>query len=142
MPVTLHHDVFRALFAIGWIDGELRESEAHLILQAADAEDFNDEDKEAVRACATNPVDFGEVDASALDPDARLYVYALSSWIAHIDGRVSPNERAALHAVATLIGVTGLGREAMDDVIEKLQHEPFNSHALKVAIKAKADSLH
>ena len=141
MPVSLHQDVFRALFAIGWIDGELRESEAHLILQAADAEDFSDEARAAVKACAQNPVDFGEVDASALPADARLYVYALSSWIAHIDGRVSPNERAALHAVATLIGVTGRGREAMDEVIEKLQHQSFDSQVLKHAIKAKSDAL-
>lgn len=131
----LHPEVFRMLFAVGWIDGELRPSEAHLILEAAKAENYDDETMAMLQGCANAPVDFGELDQGALTSRARLYVYAVSSWIARADGRVSKDEVAALHAIATVVGVTGRGRQAMDEVVTSLDTTgDFDQKALREAI--------
>ena len=116
----LNSEVFRLLCAVGWIDGELRESETHLIREAAKAEGYDDQTMEMLQGCIDSPVDFGEIDQEQLSARDRLYVYAVSSWIARSDGRVSVDEQAALHAVATVIGVTGRGREAMDEVVSAM----------------------
>lgn len=117
---ALHPEVFRTCFAIGWIDGELRESESHLILEAAAAEGYDEATMADLRKCAADPVDFGEIDQSRLSPRERLYVYGVCSWIARTDGRVSTDEQAALHAVATVIGITGRGRVALDEAVASL----------------------
>lgn len=127
------------LCAVGWIDGELRPSEAHLILQAARSEEYDAETMSMLQGCVDNPVDFGEVDQEALTPKDRLYVYSVSSWIARTDGRVSPDEQAALHAVATVIGVTGRGREAMDEVVAGLESGNFDRDTLRGAIQKVID---
>ena len=129
------------LFAVGWIDGELRPSEVHLIMEAAKAEGLTGEELAALEMCCRGPVDFGELDDEALDADGRLYVYAISSWIARTDGRVSPEEVSALHAVATVIGVTGRGRQAMDEVIDGLNASEFSVTVLREAISAKVRAL-
>ncbi len=131
----LDPEVFRLLCAVGWIDGELRPSEAHLILEAARAEGYDDETMAALQGCVDSPVDFGEIDQERLTARDRLYVYAVSSWIARTDGRVAPDEQAALHAVATLIGVTGRGRRAMDEVVSGLDASAgFDRDRLRAAI--------
>ena len=137
----LNPEVFRFLFALGWIDGELRESEAHVILEAARAEGFDEATLTTLEQCAHRPVDFTEIDQTALDVDSRLYVYAISSWIAHTDGRVSAEEQAALHAVATLVGVTGMGRSEMDGVVQDFLGRAFDALLLRDAIRKRARSL-
>ena len=137
----LHPEVFRLLCAVGWIDGELRPSEAHLILEAAKSEEYDADTMAMLQGCVDTPVDFGEVDQGSLTPKDRLYVYAVSSWIALSDGRVSKDEQAALHAVATVIGVTGRGREAMDEVARELNTSgQFDRQALRSAIQKVIDA--
>lgn len=116
----LHVDVFRALLAIGWIDGELGEAEADAILRAAREEGLEEYTVEELRAASKAPLDFGEIDVSALSSADRLYIYAVSSWIAQVDGEVLDVERSALHAVATLLGITGLGRQEMNETVTRL----------------------
>ncbi len=130
------------LCAVAWIDGELRPSEAHLILEAARSEGYDADTLAKLQGGIEEPVDFGEVDQAALTADARLYVYAMSSWIARTDGRVSADEQAALHAVATLIGVTGRGREAMDDLVSGLDTSAsFSQATLRKAIAERIAQL-
>jgi uncharacterized membrane protein YebE (DUF533 family) len=134
-------EVFRMWVAVGWTDGELRPSEIHLIVKAARAEGLDAESMAAIDAACQSPLDFGELDQSALNMDARLYVYAMSSWIARSDGRVAPEEVAALHALATLIGVTGRGRQAMDEVVDELYPSDASVNALRAAIVAKVQEI-
>ena len=126
----LHADVFRALLAIGWIDGALAPEEAEAIVRAAREEGLEEYTVEELQAAAKSPLDFGEIDASALSSRDRLYVYAVASWIAMADGHVTAEERAALHAVATLVGVTGKGRQAMDELVADLARREDRPHRL------------
>ncbi len=120
MPVQLNPDVFRMLLAIGWIDGHLDEEESDAILRAARAEGFEEATLEELSALAKAPVDFGEVDRTGLNAAAQLYIYGVASWVARSDDVLSEEEWAALHAIATVVGVTGRGRQAVDEIVEAL----------------------
>ena len=136
----LSTEVFKTLFAVGWVDGELRDSEAYLILAAARAEGLDEAQLAQLETYRSEPIDFGEIEVGTLDPDARLYVYAVASWIAHTDGRVAPNERHALHAVATLCGISGRGRVAMDELVANYPAD-VDPAELRSAISATAAAL-
>ena len=133
-------EVFKTLFAVGWIDGELRESESYLILAAARAEGLDEAQLAQLAPYASQPIDFGEIEVGSLEPDARLYIYAVASWIAHTDGRVAPTERHALPAVATLCGISGRGRVAMDEQVATYPAD-VEPAVLRAAISAAAAEL-
>ena len=120
MP-ALSAEMFQSLLAIGWIDGTLDPDEAGAILLAARDAGLSEADLARLQAQSEQPVDFAEMDLSGLDREQRLYVYAVASWVARADNEVTRDESAALHAVATILGVTGKGRRAMDDVVERLR---------------------
>ena len=119
MP-ALNTEVFQTLLAIGWVDGHLDPDEASAILAAARDAGLGDAALARLTEMSATPVDFADLDISGLDREQRLYVYAVASWVARADNEVTNDESAALHAVATLLGVTGKGRRTMDDVVEQL----------------------
>jgi len=123
MSVQLTPDVFRMLLAVGWIDGHLDEEESDAILRAARAEGFEETTLQELQALAKSPVDFGEVDRANLDAVAQLYIYGVASWVARSDDVLSEEEWAALHAIATIVGVTGRGRQAVDAIVEELAED-------------------
>ena len=117
----LTFEVFQTLMAIGWIDGRLDPEEGDAILKAALDAGLWDEQIEQLDLMQESPVDFTDLDTTALSTEQRLYVYAVASWVARADNEVTAAEDAALHAVATVIGVTGKGRRAMDLMVEDLR---------------------
>ncbi len=120
MP-TLSAEVFQTLLAIGWVDGSLDPDEASAILMAARDAGLDDAAMARLLEQSQERVDFADMDLSGLDREQRLYVYAVASWVARADNEVTRDESAALHAVATILGVTGKGRRTMDDVVEQLR---------------------
>ena len=120
MP-ALSAEVFQTLLAIGWIDGSLDPDEAGAILMAAREAGLDEAAMASLVERSRAPVDFADMDLSRLDRDQRLYVYAVASWVARVDNEVTREESAGLHAVATVLGITGKGRRTMDDVVEQLR---------------------
>ena len=106
--------VFQSLLAIGWIDGELVAAERDAILDAARQAGLSDEAVSELEAMAQTPVTFADMDFDALTAAERLFVYAVASWVAQADAQVTGDERAALHAIGTLLALTSTGRRAMD----------------------------
>ena len=142
MSIQLTPDVFRMLLAVGWIDGHLDPEESDAILRAARAEGFEEGTLQELKALAKAPVEFGEVDRTKLDAAAQLYIYGVASWVARSDEVLSADEQAALHAIATIVGVTGKGRQAVDTIVEELaatSDKPLRLDltGLKSAIAAK-----
>jgi len=116
----LQRDVFIALAAIGWADGKLDADEASAIVHAARAEGLDPEGIAAVEAASRAPVSLEFLDRSAMGRDDRLFVYAMASWIARIDGAVTSDEVAALRRLGDLLGVTERTRQHADRVVREL----------------------
>lgn len=144
MSKALNPDVFRTLIAIGWIDGELDEEESSAILRAAREEGLEEYTLDELEAATRAPIELDDIDITSLTSADKLYIYAVSSWIAQIDGTVTGTERAALHAVAALIGVTGKGRAEMDATVAELSGRDdaparLDLRGLRLAIQARLD---
>jgi hypothetical protein len=115
---TLTPQVFQTLLAVGWIDGDLAREEAHAILELATDAGLSDDALEELGRLASSRVQFTDLDVAGLSRDQRLFVYATSSWVARADRVVTDDEQAALHAVATVLGLTATGRRWVDELVD------------------------
>jgi uncharacterized membrane protein YebE (DUF533 family) len=101
----LRKDIFVALAAVAWADGELHADEADAIVRAAAEEGLDLEEISAIEEATRKRVDLGVIDRSGMSKEDRLFVYAVACWIARLDGRVTDEEAAALAKLGESLGV-------------------------------------
>jgi uncharacterized membrane protein YebE (DUF533 family) len=92
----LGRDVFIALAAVGWADGKLDATEADGIVRSALEAGLDLEEIAEIEEATREPVRLAQLDLSAMSKADRLFVYAVASWIARLDGVVDPREQAVL----------------------------------------------
>jgi uncharacterized tellurite resistance protein B-like protein len=136
--LSLTPEVFQSLLALGWIDGALDPAEAEAVLRAAEDAGLAPAELDRLRAMSAKPVDFAELPTRDLSIEQRLYVYAVASWVARADDTVTTAEQAGLHAVATLLGVSGQGRRTLDALIDELRAAGHDRLDL-VGLRARID---
>jgi hypothetical protein len=144
MGQKLPREVFLALAAVGWIDGKLEDREADAIARAAVDEGLDLAEIEAIEKAVRSKLEFRDIDVSQLSPAERLYVYAMASWIAALDGTIAPSERVVLDAIGFELRLTAKGRASMDEAVRELLARPegtrperFDLAGLKRAIEAR-----
>jgi uncharacterized tellurite resistance protein B-like protein len=101
----LGKDIFVALAAIAWADGQLDPDEADAIVRAAADEGLSLEEIAAIEEATKERVDLGVIDRSSMSKDDRLFVYAVACWIARLDGQVTAAESDALAKLGEKLGV-------------------------------------
>ncbi|MBX3184222.1 MAG: TerB family tellurite resistance protein [Polyangiaceae bacterium] len=92
----LGRDVFIALAAVGWADGQLDAEEADAIVRTAIEEGLELDDIAEIEEATKEPLDIGVVDRKQLSKEDRLFVYAVASWMTRLDGVVHEGETQAL----------------------------------------------
>lgn len=92
----LGRDVFIALAAIGWADGELHPDEADAIVRAALDEGLELDEIAEIEQATKKPVEIGVIDRSNMTKEDRLFVYAIAVWMTRLDGKVDKKEVEAL----------------------------------------------
>lgn len=117
----LGRDVFLALAAVGWADGNLDADEADAIIRTAAEEDLEIEELDAIDRAVKEPLGLGAIDRERLsDGDAR-FVYGVAVWMARIDRQVSEAELAVLAKLGDGLDLTPSARfdveRAVDEVI-------------------------
>src|SRR6185437_14903726 len=100
----LGRDVFMALAAVAWSDGDVDPREADAIVRAAL--------EEAIR----ERVDLSVIDRSQLTKADRLFVYAVASWMTRVDGAVDARERDALRKLGDLLKIPEAPRANADAI--------------------------
>ena len=138
-------DVYLALAAVGWADGQLTEQAADAILRTAAEEGIGIEDLERIRYAVKTPTDIGVVDRMNMSKADRLYVYAVASWIASLDGHVSDAERDALAKLGAALGVPEAPRRHADEVMREIaareeRPERFDLRALRQTLDERLDA--
>ncbi|GAC1570532.1 MAG: hypothetical protein NVS3B20_02200 [Polyangiales bacterium] len=126
----LGRDVYLALAAVGWADGQLTKDAADAIVRAALEEGLAlDVVKEIEEACKTK-VELGLIDRMNMSKSDRLYVYAVASWIAMLDGHLSEKEQAALGKLADILRVPPAPRRHADRILRDIvaQSEEGQTH--------------
>jgi tellurite resistance protein len=120
----LGRDVYLALAAVGWADGRLDPDEADAIVRTALEEGLDLEVIQEIEAATKSKVEMGIIDRLTMSKSDRLYVYAVASWIARLDGVVTPEEQAALTQLGDALGVPEGPRHAADAVLAEVAALP------------------
>jgi uncharacterized membrane protein YebE (DUF533 family) len=116
----LGRDVYIALAAVGWADGQLDQEEADAIVRTALEEGLELEEIQEIEEATKNPVDIGVIDRKDMSKEDRLFVYAVASWITRIDGKVSSEETDALAKLGAALKVPDAPRKHADAIAQEV----------------------
>ncbi len=111
MDVDIGKDTLLALCAVAWADGTVDAEEAAGIRSAARQLGLAAADLATVEAALARRIGMEEVETLRLSRLTRLFTYSAASWIAALDGAISPTEQAALDLLGDRVGLSSVARE-------------------------------
>lgn len=120
----LGRDVYIALAAVGWADGQLDSEEADAIVRTALEEGLELEEIAEIEAATKQPVDIGVIDRSGMSKEDRLFVYAVASWMTRLDGKVTDTETEALRKLGEALKVPDRPRQHADTIAQEIANLP------------------
>jgi tellurite resistance protein len=112
----LGSDVFVALAAIGWADGELHPDEADAIVRTALEEGLELDAITEIEQATRTRFELETFDRAGMTKDDRLFLYAVAAWLARIDGKVTPEEVQALARLGDQLKVPERPRAIADAI--------------------------
>ena len=132
----LGRNVYIALAAVGWADGQLDEDEAQAIVQTALREGLEFEEVAEIEQAVKEPVTMGEVDRRGLSKEDRLFVYAVASWLARLDHVVTDGEVEALAQLGESLKIPSRPREHADTIAQEVAALPKGDRPHKYDLRA------
>jgi uncharacterized membrane protein YebE (DUF533 family) len=120
----LGRDVFLALAAVGWADGQLDPDEADAIVRTAAEEGLPLEQIAEIEEATKQPVDIGVIDRTGLSKEDRLFVYAVASWMTRLDGVVAEEETLALKKLGDALKIPESARGHADAIAQEVAFLP------------------
>lgn len=112
----LGRDVYMALAAIGWADGNLDQDEADAIVRTALEEGLALEEIAEIEEATKTPVALDQIKLDRLTKEDRLFIYAVASWMTRIDGVVHEGEVSALAKLGDTLKIPPAPREHADAI--------------------------
>lgn len=100
-----------ALAAVAWADGRIDSAEADAIRSAASQLNLSPAERASVEASLERPVSLAEVETLRMSRLTRLFTYAASAYIAHVDGQVPEKEAMALGLLGERLGLSTVARQ-------------------------------
>ncbi len=116
----LGRDVYMALAAVGWADGELTPEAADAIVRTALEEGLDVEEVARIEEATRNKIEMVEVDRMEMTKADRLYVYAVATWIATLDGPLSNRGESALARLGDALGIPEAPRKHADSIMREV----------------------
>jgi uncharacterized membrane protein YebE (DUF533 family) len=119
----LGRDVFIALAAVGWADGNLHPDEADAIVRAATEEGLGLAEIAEIESATKFPVALEKVELTNLSKEDRLFIYAVAAWMTWLDGSVTEDEIAALAKLGDALKLPAKPREHADTIMREVAHQ-------------------
>ena len=116
----LGRDVYIALAAVGWADGNLDQEEADAIVRTALEEGLDITEIAEIEAATKERVDLGIIDRKNLSKEDRLFVYAVACWLTRLDGVVTEAEAAALNQLGEALKIPEKPRGIVDGIAQEV----------------------
>ena len=116
----LGRDVYIALAAVGWADGNLDQDEADAIVRTALEEGLDITEIAEIEAATKERVDLGVIDRKNLSKEDRLFVYAVACWLTRLDGVVSVAESQALDGLGEALKIPAKPRGIVDSIAQEV----------------------
>ena len=132
----LGRDVFLALAAVGWADGQLTADAADAIVRTAVDEGLSLEEIAEIEKATKEKVELGEIDRRGLSKEDRLFVYAVASWMTRLHGPVSDKEKDALAQLGTALSIPERPREHADAIVQEVAGMSENDRPFRYDLKA------
>jgi hypothetical protein len=133
--------VFVALAAVAWADGSMSRDEADAIVRAALVEGLSFEDVEHVDHAVTHPVALSTLDRRKITDADRLYVYAVATWIARLDGRQHPRTREVLEGLGATLNIPASVREEAERIAAAIAERPQGSRPALYDLSGLRDAI-
>jgi uncharacterized membrane protein YebE (DUF533 family) len=118
----LGRDVYVALAAVGWADGNLDQEEADAIVRTALEEGLDITEIAEIEAATKQPIDLGVIDRKNLSKEDRLFVYGVACWLTRLDGVVTEAESAALAKLGEALKIPEKPRAIVDGIAQEVAH--------------------
>lgn len=116
----LGRDVFLALAAVGWADGTLDRDEADAIVRTALEEGLELEEIAEIEEATKRPIKLEDIDVARLSKADRLFVYAVATWMARLDGVLHPGEKEALEQLGEVLHIPARPREHAEAIAREI----------------------
>ncbi len=119
----LGRDVYVALAAVGWADGQLDREEADAIVRTALEEGLELSEIAEIEAATKERVDLGVIDRSNLSKEDRLFVYGVACWLTRLDGVVTEAEQTALQKLGVALNIPDKPRGVVDGIAQDIANQ-------------------
>jgi uncharacterized membrane protein YebE (DUF533 family) len=139
---ALGRDVYIALAAIGWADGQLDQEEADAIVRTALEEGLQIEEIAEIEEATKNPVDIGVIDRKNMSKEDRLFVYAVASWMTRLDGKVTGGESEALNKLGDALKLPEKPRYHADQIAQEIADLPEGDRPARYDLLALRKVIH
>jgi uncharacterized membrane protein YebE (DUF533 family) len=116
----LGRDVYIALAAVGWADGNLDQEEADAIVRTALEEGLDITEIAEIEAATKQRIDLGVIDRKNLSKEDRLFVYGVACWLTRLDGLVSEAELEALKGLGEALKIPDKPRAIVDGIAQEI----------------------
>ncbi len=138
-------EIYLALAAVGWADGQLTSEAADAIVRTALEEGLDFTDVAAIEEATKTPVPLGEIDWKTMSKADRLYIYAVAAWIAELNGTVSPEEHKALAKLGDALSLPSKPRHHANAIMKEVaalgdKPERFELMSLRRTLDARLES--
>lgn len=120
----LGRDVFIALAAIAWADGQLDPDEADAIVRTAMEEGLELEEIGEIDAATKQKVELHAIDLHAMSKADRLFVYAVAAWMTRLDNKVTESESALLDQLGAALKIPEAPRRHADAMAKEVAELP------------------
>ena len=142
MALELPKDALLALCAVGWADDVLAPEEGVALLHAARDAGLGPDDIAEIERATKTKITIPEIETIRLSRGDRVITYALATWLARLDGVVTPEERDSLVLLGDRLGLPdGVRTRASAAAFEVAQAddrpERYDFDALKARLIAK-----
>lgn len=143
----LGRDVYIALAAVGWADGDLDQEEADAIVRTALEEGLDITEIAEIEAATKERIDLGVIDRKNLSKEDRLFVYGVACWLTRLDGVVTAAEVQALADLGEALKIPEKPRTIVDGIAQDIAHATddrpsrYDLHALRRAIGERLKSV-
>lgn len=116
----LGRDVYIALAAVGWADGNLDQEEADAIVRTALEEGLDITEIAEIESATKERIDLGVIDRKNLSKEDRLFVYGVACWLTRLDGVVTAAESQALHDLGEALKIPEKPRSIVDGIAQDI----------------------
>ncbi|MBW2528956.1 MAG: TerB family tellurite resistance protein [Deltaproteobacteria bacterium] len=140
----LGREVFLALAAVGWADGNLDQDEADAIVRTALEEGLELEEIAEIEEATKKPVGLDAVEFGKMSKADRLFVYAVATWMARLDGVVDITENEVIAKLGDALRIPDKPRQHAESIAKEIgalaeseQPSFFNLPKLRRTLKVR-----